>query len=47
MYGKNMMGSYATQLDHRERWLVLSYVKSLQNASKPATTTVTDSTKTK
>lgn len=31
MYGKGMMGSYATQLNHRERWLVLSYVKSLQN----------------
>lgn len=46
MYGKNMMGSYATQLDHRERWLVLSYVKSLQIASKP-TTASTDSTKTK
>ena len=42
MYGKNMMGSYATQLDHRERWLVLSYVKSLQDAYKaanPAATT--------
>lgn len=31
MYGKGMMGSYATQLEHRERWLVLEYVKSLQN----------------
>lgn len=30
MYGKGMMGSYATQLEHRERWLVLEYVKSLQ-----------------
>lgn len=30
MYGKGMMGSYATQLDHRERWLVLQYVKGLQ-----------------
>ena len=48
MYGKNMMGSYASQLNHRERWLVLSYVKSLQDASKPSATTVkTDSTKTK
>ncbi|MDB5227686.1 MAG: quinol:cytochrome c oxidoreductase monoheme cytochrome subunit [Bacteroidota bacterium] len=51
MYGKNMMGSYASQLDHRERWLVLSYVKSLQMAavaqSKPATAAKTDSTKTK
>lgn len=30
MYGKGMMGSYATQLEHRERWLVLEYVKSMQ-----------------
>lgn len=30
MYGKGMMGSYATQLEHRERWLVLEYVKLLQ-----------------
>lgn len=30
MYGKGMMGSYATQINHRERWLVLEYVKGLQ-----------------
>lgn len=30
MYGKGMMGSYATQLEHRERWLVLEYVKAMQ-----------------
>lgn len=49
MYGKGMMGSYASQLNHKERWLVLSYVKSLQNAGKPASATSakTDSTKTK
>lgn len=50
MYGKGLMGSYASQLDNRERWLVLSYVKSLQDASKPtvaATTEKTDSTKAK
>lgn len=49
MYGKGLMGSYASQLNHRERWLVLSYVKSLQEASKAsaAPTTKTDSTKTK
>lgn len=47
MYGKNLMGSYASQLDHRERWLVLSYVKALQDASRPAETVKTDSTKTK
>lgn len=49
MYGKGMMGSYASQLNHRERWLVLSYVKSLQGATAPAaaSTAKTDSTKTK
>jgi mono/diheme cytochrome c family protein len=47
MYGKGMMGSYATQLDNRERWLVLSYVKSLQDASKPSATASADLTKTK
>jgi mono/diheme cytochrome c family protein len=39
MYGKGMMGSYASQLDHRERWLVLGYVQSLQDANKPTGTT--------
>lgn len=34
MYGKGMMGSYASQIDHRERWLVISYVRSMQNAKK-------------
>jgi mono/diheme cytochrome c family protein len=53
MYGKNMMGSYASQLNHRERWLVLSYVRSLQEAflaqNKPSASAAakTDSTKTK
>ncbi|MEZ5053981.1 MAG: cytochrome c [Chitinophagales bacterium] len=51
MYGKGMMGSYASQLDHRERWLVLSYVKTLQGKDASAATTAsapaTDSTKTK
>lgn len=50
MYGKNMMGSYASQLNNRERWLVLSYVKSLQDASKPVASSMaakTDSTKSK
>lgn len=48
MYGKGLMGSYASQLNHKERWLVLSYVRTLQNAGKPAATeTKTDSTKTK
>ncbi|MCB0507178.1 MAG: cytochrome c [Bacteroidetes bacterium] len=48
MYGKGMMGSYASQLDNRERWLVLSYVRTLQGTSNAtATATTTDSTTTK
>ena len=47
MYGKGLMGSYASQLNHRERWLVLSYVRTLQGTAAPAPTTKTDSTKTK
>jgi len=30
-YGKNVMGSYASQLDQRQRWMVLAYVKKVQS----------------
>jgi hypothetical protein len=29
-YGKNMMGSYASQLDVKQRWMVIAYIKSVQ-----------------
>lgn len=29
-YGKNMMGSYAAQLDQAQLWAVISYIKSVQ-----------------
>jgi mono/diheme cytochrome c family protein len=49
-YGKNLMGSYASQLATKERWMVISYIKSKQNpaAASPAATpaAVTDSTAT-
>ncbi len=45
MYGKGMMGSFTTQLNHRERWLVLSYVKTLQSGATASTTAPADSTK--
>jgi mono/diheme cytochrome c family protein len=45
-YGKNMMGSYASQLSRRQRWMVIKYIKTKQLASKatapaaaPASTT--------
>ena len=33
-YGKNKMGSYASQLNTRQRWMVIGYIKSRQAASK-------------
>lgn len=33
-YGKGMMGSHASQLTKEERWLVIQYVKYLQNGGK-------------
>lgn len=33
-YGKNLMGSYASQLSRKQRWEVIAYIKSKQQASK-------------
>lgn len=30
-YGKNMMGSYASQLDIKQRWMVVAYIKKVQS----------------
>lgn len=30
-YGKNMMGSYAGQLDPSQRWMVIAYIKKMQS----------------
>ena len=32
-YGKNKMGSYASQLNTKQRWMVIAYIKSKQAAS--------------
>lgn len=39
MYGKNMMGSYASQLNEVERWKVVAYIKKVQseNGGSPFT----------
>jgi mono/diheme cytochrome c family protein len=42
-YGKNMMGSYASQLSRTQRWMVVKYIKGKQAEAKaktaaPATT---------
>lgn len=33
-YGKNKMGSYASQLNTEQRWMVIAYIKSKQAAAK-------------
>jgi hypothetical protein len=30
-FGKNMMGSYAAQLDIKQRWMVIAYIKKVQS----------------
>ncbi|MGH2553745.1 MAG: c-type cytochrome [Chitinophagaceae bacterium] len=45
-YGKNNMGSYASQLSTEQRWMIIHYIKEKQTASAPATSVpATDSTK--
>ena len=35
-YGKNKMGSYASQLNTKQRWMVIAYIKSKQAGSHAA-----------
>ena len=48
-YGKNKMGSYASQLSRKQRWMVIKYIKNKQAAKKataaPATTEAPAATK--
>jgi hypothetical protein len=39
-YGKNAMGSYASQLSTKQRWMIIHYIKEKQELanSKPAAT---------
>jgi len=43
-YGKNLMGSYASQLNAKQRWMVISYIKSKQTKTQPAPAPAADST---
>ena len=44
MYGKNMMGSHASQVTATQRWKIIQYVKTLQKpAAAPADTAATAS----
>ena len=49
-YGKNNMGSYASQLSRAQRWMIIKYIRTLQpkaaDANAAAATAKTDSTKT-
>jgi mono/diheme cytochrome c family protein len=42
-YGKNLMGSYASQLNAKQRWMVISYIKSKQTKTQPVAAPVADS----
>lgn len=42
-YGKNMMGSYASQLNPKQRWMVIDYIREKQGVKKTTTTAATDS----
>lgn len=45
-YGRNLMGSYASQLDRKQRWMMVKYIRTLQPKAADAKPT-TDSTKSK
>ena len=38
-YGKNNMGSYAGQLDRKQRWMVVKYIRTLQPKAETTGTT--------
>jgi mono/diheme cytochrome c family protein len=38
-YGKGSMGSYASQLDRKQRWMVIRYIKQQQQGAKAPTGT--------
>ncbi|MFP5042208.1 c-type cytochrome [Parasediminibacterium sp. JCM 36343] len=43
-YGKNLMGSYASQLSRKQRWMVIKYIKTKQvKAAEPAAAMATAS----
>lgn len=42
-YGKNLMGSYASQLNRKQRWMVAQYIKSKQGGEAAGSTAATDS----
>ncbi len=45
-YGKNAMGSYASQMSTKQRWMVISYIKNKQAAKNAPAAAPADSTAT-
>lgn len=43
LYGKNAMGSYASQLNTKQRWMIIHYIKEKQAATAGTAKPVTDS----
>jgi mono/diheme cytochrome c family protein len=43
-YGKNLMGSYASQLTRDQRWAIIHYIKSKQTKAAAPAAAATDST---
>jgi len=43
-YGKNNMGSYASQLSRKQRWMIVQYVRTLQPKAASSAKSATDST---
>lgn len=39
-YGKNKMGSYASQLDIKQRWMIIAYIKKMQSENNGAAFTM-------
>ena len=46
-YGKNAMGSYASQLSTKQRWMIVHYIKEKQKVSAGSTATADTTAKTK
>jgi len=44
VYGKNKMGSYASQLNDKQRWMVVHYIKDKLGKSATAAPAAADST---
>ncbi len=45
LYGKNNMGSYASQLDRKQRWQMVHYIRLLQPKAATVTAAAKDTTK--